>query len=157
MPQVLADGVASTVGSAWPFFSPFIGGFGAFVAGSNTVSNMMFSLFQFGVGEKIGVDPSWIVALQAVGGAAGNTICVHNVVAASAVVGMAGREGSVIRKTLPLFAGYSLLAGSLGYAIVMAPSRGWFNIGSVVFAMLIAGFIAWASSRLRKLKLSPIK
>ncbi len=148
MPQVLADGVASTVGSAWPFFSPFIGGFGAFVAGSNTVSNMMFSLFQFGVGEKIGVDPSWIVALQAVGGAAGNTICVHNVVAASAVVGMAGREGSVIRKTLPLFAGYSLLAGSLGYAIVMAPSRGWFNLGSVLFAVLIVGLIAWAGSRL---------
>jgi len=48
MPIVLAEGVASLTGSAWPFFSPFIGGFGAFVAGSNTVSNMMFSLFQFG-------------------------------------------------------------------------------------------------------------
>ena len=40
---------------AWPIFSTFIGGLGAFVAGSNTVSNMMFSLFQFGVGERIGV------------------------------------------------------------------------------------------------------
>ena len=48
-------------------------GLGAFVAGSNTVSNMMFSLFQFNVGTEIGVkDPTWIVALQAVGGAAGN-------------------------------------------------------------------------------------
>ena len=44
----------------------------------------MFSLFQFQVGQQIGVDPLWIVALQAVGGAAGNTICVHNVVAACA-------------------------------------------------------------------------
>lgn len=141
MPKVLAEGVASTVGSGWPFVSPFIGGFGAFVAGSNTVSNMMFALFQFNVGRQIGVDPDWIVALQAVGGAAGNTICVHNVVAASAVVGLAGREGAVIRKTLALFTGYALLAGSLGYAIVM---QGWLNAGSVVFAALILGFILWA-------------
>ena len=118
MPIVLAEGVASLAGSAWPFFSPFIGGFGAFVAGSNTVSNMMFSLFQFGVGQRIGVDPTWIVALQAVGGAAGNTICVHNVVAASAVVGLIGKEGAIIRKTLPVFCYYALVAGTLGSLIV---------------------------------------
>ncbi|MBC8356083.1 MAG: L-lactate permease [Planctomycetes bacterium] len=118
MPIVLAEGVASLTGSAWPFFSPFIGGFGAFVAGSNTVSNMMFSLFQFGVGERIGVDPTWVVALQAVGGAAGNTICVHNVVAASAVVGLVGKEGAIIRKTLPVFLYYALVTGLLGSLIV---------------------------------------
>ena len=89
MPIALADGVAALAGSAWPIFAPFIGGIGAAVAGSNTVSNMMFSLFQFDMGQRIAVDPTWIVALQAVGGAAGNMICVHNVVAASAVVGPA--------------------------------------------------------------------
>ena len=31
---LLAEGVASLAGSAWPIFAPFIGGFGAFVAGS---------------------------------------------------------------------------------------------------------------------------
>lgn len=149
MPRVLADGVASIAGSAWPFFSPFIGGFGAFVAGSNTVSNMMFSRFQFLAGQEIGVDPTWIVALQAVGGAAGNTICVHNVVAASAVVGMAGREGLVIRKTLLLFLGYALIAGSLGYAIVTAPKQGALNAGSVVFAAFLIGLIAWAYWQVR--------
>jgi lactate permease len=143
--------VASTVGKAWPFVSPFIGGFGAFVAGSNTVSNMMFALFQFNVGRQIGVDPTWIVALQAVGGAAGNTICVHNVVAASAVVGLAGREGAVIRKTLALFTGYALLAGSLGYAIVMP---GWLNAGSVVFAALLIGLIAWSMVQCRSQSVS---
>ena len=78
----------------------------------------MFALFQYDVGLKLGVDPVWIVALQAVGGAAGNTICVHNVVAASAVVGLIGKEGMVIRKTVPLFAFYALLTGVVGYAIV---------------------------------------
>jgi lactate permease len=115
MPLALAEGVAMSVGSAWPLFAPWIGGLGAFVAGSNTVSNMMFALFQFGVGERIGMDPTWTVALQAVGGAAGNVICVHNVVAASAVVGLLGREGLVIRRTLPVFIYYALTAGVLGY------------------------------------------
>jgi lactate permease len=118
MPIALAAGVERLAGSAWPMFAPLIGGIGAAVAGSNTVSNMMFALFQFDVGQRIGVDPTWIVALQAVGGAAGNTICVHNVVAASAVVGLIGREGSVIRKTLPVFAYYAALAGLLGTLVV---------------------------------------
>lgn len=118
MPIALADGVAALAGSAWPLFSTFIGGLGAFVAGSNTVSNMMFSSFQFGVGQRIGVDPAWIVALQAVGGAAGNMICVHNVVAASAVVGLLGREGLVIRRTFVPFVYYALLTGGVGYLLV---------------------------------------
>ena len=138
MPIVLADGVAALVGSAWPIFAPFIGGLGAFVAGSNTVSNMMFSLFQFGVGQRIGVDPTWIVALQAVGGAAGNMICVHNVVAASAVVGLLGREGAVIRKTLIPFSYYALLPGSIGYAIVWYSQKGIVNLGTVLVVAIAA-------------------
>ena len=118
MPIALAGGVAALAGEAWPLFAPLIGGLGAFVAGSNTVSNMMFSLFQFDVGQRIGVDPAWVVALQAVGGAAGNMICVHNVVAASAVVGLLGREGAVIRLTLLPFVYYALVPGAIGYAIV---------------------------------------
>ena len=116
MPVELAEGVAALAGQAWPAFAPLIGGTGAFVAGSNTISNMMFSLFQFEVGQRIGVDPSSVVALQAVGGAAGNTICVHNVVAASAVVGMVGREGDVIRKTALVFLYYVFVTGALGLA-----------------------------------------
>ena len=136
MPIALADGVAALTGSAWPLFSPFIGGLGAFVAGSNTVSNMMFSAFQFGVGERIGVDPSWIVALQAVGGAAGNMICVHNVVAASAVVGLLGKEGTIIRTTVFPFMYYALLAGSVGYSIVWTSQKGIFNVGTVIAALI---------------------
>ncbi len=114
MPYVLAGSVASIAGDAWPAFASLIGGLGAFVAGSNTISNMTFSLFQFGVAERIGADPVWVVALQAVGGAAGNVICVHNVVAACAVVGLTGREGDVIRITFFVFLYYILVAGVLG-------------------------------------------
>ena len=147
MPIVLAEGVEQLVGDAWPIFSTFIGGVGAAVAGSNTVSNMMFSLFQFNVGERIGVDPTWIVALQAVGGAAGNTICVHNVVAASAVVGLVGKEGTVIRKTLFVFVYYALLPGALGYAIVWyTDPASLVNFGSlIVLIIALSAFMVIAT------------
>lgn len=152
MPLVLAEGIAALTGSLWPLFAPFIGGFGAFVAGSNTVSNMMFSLFQFGVGTNIGVDPSWIVALQAVGGAAGNIICVHNVVAACAVVGLIGKEGLVIRKTFWPFLYYALFAGSLGYAIVWGLSSSFVNLGSFLSLGIVLGLILWVYKSLHNSK-----
>ena len=43
-------------------------------------------------------------------------ICVHNVVAASAVVGLLGKEGAVIRLTTLPFLYYALLPGLIGYA-----------------------------------------
>lgn len=149
MPIELADGVAALAGSAWPLFATFIGGLGAFVAGSNTVSNMMFSSFQFGVGERIGVDPTWIVALQAVGGAAGNMICVHNVVAASAVVGMLGREGLVIRKTFYAFLYYALFTASIGYFLVWLDALGPFNAGSLIATTIVVAAIVtiWRGNR----------
>ena len=141
MPIALADGVAALVGGAWPIVAPFIGGIGAAVAGSNTVSNMMFSLFQFDMGQRIGVDPTWIVALQAVGGAAGNMICVHNVVAASAVVGLLGREGAVIRLTIVPFIYYALLPGALGYVLVWYAQIGIVNAGSLVVVGIVAAAV----------------
>jgi len=140
MPIALANGVADLAGQAWPFFSTFIGGLGAFVAGSNTVSNMMFSQFQFSVGQQIMADPTWIVALQAVGGASGNIICVHNVVAASAVAGIIGKEGAVIRKTLLPFFYYALISGSIGYGIVNMDS-GIFNLGFIIASLIVATMI----------------
>jgi len=141
MPIELADGVAALAGSAWPLFSTFIGGLGAFVAGSNTVSNMMFSSFQFGVGQRIDVDPTWIVALQAVGGAAGNMICVHNIVAASAVVGMLGREGLVIRRTFLPFVYYALFTASIGYFVVWSGAAGAINAGSLIASVIVLSAI----------------
>jgi len=154
MPIVLAEAAANAAGTAWPLFAPFIGGLGAFVAGSNTVSNMMFSLFQFGVGERIGVDQTWIVALQALGGAARNIICVHNVVAAAAVVGLLGKEGVVIRKTLLPFVYYALLPGALGYSIFYTAQKGFFNAGTIIAGLIwsaVIVIIATNKGRLAKL------
>ena len=114
MPIAMADWVAGSVGSIYPLFAPAIGALGAFIAGSNTISNLMFGLFQFGVATKLGMPTFIIVALQAVGAAAGNMIAIHNVVAAAATVGFLGREGMVLRKTIWPTLYYVVVVGILG-------------------------------------------
>ena len=118
MPLTLADGVSSLAGQSWPLFAPMIGAMGSFIAGSATVSNMMFSLFQFGVAVEIDVSSSVVVALQAMGGAAGNMICVANVVAASATVGLSGCEGLLIRRVFLPLTYYVVGAGVLGLIVI---------------------------------------
>ena len=100
MPILMARWVADSVGGIYPLLAPSIGALGAFIAGSNTVSNMMFSQFQFGVASSLGISSALVVAVQAIGAAAGNMVAIHNVVAASATVGLLGREGSILRKTI---------------------------------------------------------
>lgn len=116
MPVAMAEYVAQLFGHAYPMFAAAIGALGAFIAGSNTVSNMMLSQFQYGVAENLAVSGALLVALQAVGAAAGNMIAIHNVVAASATVGLFGREGAVLRKTILPTIYYITLTGLLGMA-----------------------------------------
>ncbi len=114
MPLAMAEWVAGNVGAVWPFFAPMTGALGAFIAGSNTVSNLMFSAFQYGVAERLAMSTVMIVSLQAVGAAAGNMVAIHNVVAASATVGLLGKEGSTLRKTILPTIYYLLVIGILG-------------------------------------------
>ena len=113
MPRAMAELVASSVGGIYPFFAPTVGALGAFIAGSNTVSNLMMAQFQFDTAHLIGVSGAMLVAAQAVGAAAGNMIAIHNVVAASATVGLLGREGQVLRMTIIPTAYYLVMAGLL--------------------------------------------
>lgn len=151
MPYQLAVGASEIFGGQWPIISPIIGALGAFVAGSNTVSNMMFAGFQYETAGLIGLGASAtvVVALQAIGGAAGNMICVHNVVAASAAAGVVGREGQMIRKTLIPMTYYVLFAGSIGYVWLYGFGL---NIGSVLLVAIIAGLLYIISVGIKKNK-----
>ena len=114
MPVAMASFVAQTFGDVYPLFAPSVGALGAFIAGSNTVSNMMLSQFQFEVANALSVSGALLVALQAIGAAAGNMIAIHNVVAASATVGLLGQEGKTLRKTILPTIYYVLAVGVLG-------------------------------------------
>jgi lactate permease len=123
MPIALAGWSAAIFGGVWPLVAPAVGALGAFIAGSNTVSNLMFSLFQHGVAERLNLPGSTVVALQAVGAAAGNMIAIHNVVAAAATVGLLGLEGAVLRKTILPTLYYVVVAGLLGFVGVFVLPR----------------------------------
>ena len=51
--------------AAWPAFAPWVGAMGAFVAGSNTVSDLMFALFHYGVAVAAGLPVTLVLGLQA--------------------------------------------------------------------------------------------
>lgn len=118
MPQYIAEALASTFGSMWVFVAPFLGELGAFITGSDTVSTLTFSPIQYSIANQTGINTNIVLALQVIGGAAGNMICVHNVVAASAVVGLSGKEGLIIRKTLIPALLYGILAGIGGFILL---------------------------------------
>jgi lactate permease len=139
MPVTLAEGAAEVAGGTWPAIAPWVGALGAFIAGSNTVSNLTFSLFQFSTGEQIGVPPENVVAAQAVGGAGGNPIAVHNIVAASATVGLLGREGDLIRKTIIVTTYYCLAAGAVTYLLIHGLGL---NLGTIMAVLIIAALAA---------------
>ncbi|MDH1635939.1 L-lactate permease [Aeromonas caviae] len=130
MPVTTANFAAGLVGEFFPALSATIGALGAFIAGSNTVSNMMFSQFQFEVAQTLGVSTAAMLALQAVGAAAGNMIAIHNVVAASATVGLLGREGATLRKTALPTLYYLLVTGLIGLALMYS-----FHISDVLLQL----------------------
>jgi lactate permease len=114
MLSIIARAAASATGPIYPLVAPFVGILGAYIAGSNTVSNVMMAGFQYETAAMLNMPRTIIVALQGVGGAVGNMICVHNVVAVAATVGIIGKEGSVIRRNLLPCILYGLAAGVIG-------------------------------------------
>lgn len=67
MMTVMAKTMARLSGRAFPVLSPFIGVLGAFVSGSNTVSNMLFAPMQFETAQLLDMSTVMIFALQCVG------------------------------------------------------------------------------------------
>ncbi|MFC4544279.1 L-lactate permease [Halosolutus amylolyticus] len=108
---VLAEATANVAGPAYPFIAALIGALGAAMAGSNTVSNITFGGFQFEAASQLGLPTQLIVGAQAVGGAIGNLVAIHNVVAALATVGLVGEEGRVMRLNLIPLIYYALGVG----------------------------------------------
>lgn len=118
MPQYIAQALASAFGSMWIFVAPFLGELGAFITGSATVSTLTFAPVQHSIALETGMDVNIVLAAQIIGAAAGNMICVHNVVAASTVVGLTGKEGDIIRKTLEPALVYGILVGIGGFILL---------------------------------------
>lgn len=97
MLSIMAQAMADIAGKAYIVIAPFIGILGAFISGSATVSCTLFSALQFQTATLIDINPIFICALQTIGGAVGNMICINNIVAACATCGTIGSEGKLIK------------------------------------------------------------
>ena len=97
MMDAMAKVLSEVFSSAYIVIAPFIGVLGAFISGSNTVSNIMFTNLQYQTALDAGLKTVMIVGLQVAGGAIGNITCINNVVAACATVGTVGSEGKIIK------------------------------------------------------------
>lgn len=96
----MAQAFANVAGKAYVVIAPFVGVLGAYMSGSCTVSNTLFASLQFETARMISASPLIICAMQNIGGAAGNMICVNNVVSACATTGTMGKEGRIIKTNI---------------------------------------------------------
>ncbi|MDR0440106.1 MAG: L-lactate permease [Candidatus Accumulibacter sp.] len=118
MPLAMAATLGKLIGGAWPMFASYVGGLGAFITGSNTVSDMLFGMFQWDIAGQLGLSRTVIVAAQAAGGAMGNMICIHNIVAVCTVVGLLNREGDILKRTFWPFLLYGVVVGIVAFALI---------------------------------------
>ena len=113
MTETLARGLSEGMGALFPIISPWIGGLGAFMTGSNTNSNVVFANLQLRTAELLGFSVPIILAAQTAGGALGSIIAPTKIIVGASTTGMAGKEGSILRSLLlyifPLIALISLL------------------------------------------------
>lgn len=116
MLSVISTFCVGAIGKNFPVICPLLGIFGAFVSGSCTVSGILFGPLEFETALQLGISTASILGLQMAGGALGNMICIHNVLAVSSTAGAAGHEGQIIRMNLVpclISAVFTLLAYAL--------------------------------------------
>ena len=115
MMEEIANALANVGNKLYVLISPFIGVLGAFVSGSATVSMNLFSNLQFDTAVVLGLPTVYVMAMQCVGGAVGNMVCINNAVAASATIGTTGREGKLIRTNVIPMVIYTLVTVAIFY------------------------------------------
>lgn len=126
MMDALSQAVALGAGGALPIVAPWIGALGTFVTGSNTVSDILFASLQYDAAGEVGISRSIVVAIQNVGGGVGNMISVQNIAAICGVVGITGREGDILRKTVVPTVLFALFVGTIGMVLVYVIAPGAF-------------------------------
>ncbi|MGO3741522.1 L-lactate permease [Kerstersia sp.] len=95
----LALALAHT-GSAFTFFSPFLGWIGVFLTGSDTSANALFAALQATTAQQIGIPEVLMVAANTTGGVTGKMISPQSIAIACAAVGLVGKESDLFRFTV---------------------------------------------------------
>jgi len=124
MTTEIAGALANALSGAYMLVAPLIGGLGAFVAGSHTVSNFMFYGLHLETAAILNLPMIAVLVAQSSGAAAGNMVAIHNVVAVAATTGARGKESKLISAAaLPFFI-YCILISVVLY-VMLAVGMNW--------------------------------
>jgi lactate permease len=116
--------LAQITGANWTFFAPLLGALGSFFSGSATISNLTFAGIQTTIAEQLSLPLTTILALQSVGAAMGNMVCINNIVAVTAILGLQNRDGDILKSTSLILAVFAVVAGGMGVLLVRVGGGG---------------------------------
>lgn len=117
--MLIGHSLAMAAGGWWQYLATYLGALGSFFAGSCTISNLTFGPIQDSIATRMGLDRTTILALQSVGGAMGNMVAIHNIVAVCSVLGLHNAEGEILKRTV----GPMLLYGAVAAAMAAILGR----------------------------------
>lgn len=115
---VLANGIASVLGSVYVAFAPFVGLLGTFMTGSNMSSNILFGDFQLTTANLLGANTPAVLGSQTAGGSIGSTISPSNIVLGTTTANIPGNEGRVLKKIIVVAVPATLLIGVILFVLV---------------------------------------
>jgi lactate permease len=111
---LIGKNLAALTGDTWLYFTAYLGALGSFFSGSNTISNLTFAGIQDSIAVDIGLNRTTMLALQSVGGAMGNMVCINNIVAVASVLAIDNKEGYILKRTVVAMMVYGVVAAFIG-------------------------------------------
>ena len=91
----------AVAGGLYPALAPWIGAVGTFVTGSGTSSGMLFGPIQSQAADALELSPYWMVALNALGVAAGKMLSPQTLAIGLAAVHVRGKDSELLQAILP--------------------------------------------------------
>jgi lactate permease len=115
--MIIGGTLAAVTGDWWNYVAAYLGAIGSFFSGSCTISNLTFGPIQDSIAARVGQDRTTTLALQSVGGAMGNMVAIHNIVAVCSVLKLANKEGEILKQTAGPVVLYGVIAAAMALVI----------------------------------------
>jgi lactate permease len=119
IPYVLASGVSKMSGKLYPFFAPLLGWAGTFLTGYGASSIMIFGKLQVEIAQFINVSPEILSSAMMVGSGIGSISSPFKLAMATSLVDAVGKEGEILRKTIPIGIAIALITGIWCYLLTI--------------------------------------
>ena len=117
IPWIISQGLVQFTGGFYPVFVPLLGWVGTFLTGYGVASLMLFGQLQVQAASLLGTSAAWLAGALAVGCSLGSISSPFKVALATAMVGAVGREGAILRYTIPLGIIACLLVGAVVWMV----------------------------------------